>query len=181
MVGSLAVPAEGTRLVVVVPVLVVPIRHTISRIFQMSAAHRRHTRIHMPVVALHREKAVRRTAAVCMIAVLAHRFAAAVQQVVAVVHMLAEPGCRIVGIDHTVAAAAGHTVVAAADYRAFVEAEVDRIGLVVLAEGQRKDSAQMWIGVQEVRRDFAVGREKHWVCSVEYEVVQNPDMLGKTY
>lgn len=147
MVGSLADPEEGSRpVVVVVPDLAVPIRHAISRLFQMLFAHRLHTRIQRSVVALQRQEVVHTTAAVRMPAVFV-RTAVAVHILAAVVH-------KLVVVDHT-AAAVVHIVVAAVDRMAIEEEAVhtelvevvDHTAVAVVAEDDRKDSTQREIVV----------------------------------
>lgn len=126
----------------------------------------------MPVVlelGFHK-RVVHKAAAVRMVAAVVHT-------IVAAVHMLVAVGHKLVVVDHT-AAAVVRIVVAAADCMATGE-EVDRIEVAVVAEDDRKDFAQK-IEVQEVRKGFAAGKERHWVCLVEYVVARNPDMPGKT-
>lgn len=127
----------------------------------------------MPVVlelGFHK-RVVHKAAAVRMVAAVVHT-------IVAAVHMLGAVGRKLVVVGHT-AAAVAHIVVAAADCMA-IEEEVDRIEVAVVAEDDRKDFAQR-IEVYEVRMGFVAGKERHWVCLVEYVVAQSPDMPGKTY
>lgn len=173
--GSLAVPAVGIRPVVVVPDLAVPIHHTISRLFQISVARHLHTRIQMPVVALRRQGVVHKAVVVVVHTLVAvvHMLAEVAHTAVAVDHMSAVVDRTLVAADHTAAAAAAvRIVVAAVDCTATEEEvvhtelaeEADRTEIaevVEAAEGDRKDSAQREIEVEEVRRNFAAGRERH--------------------